>query len=264
MSIDLSKLSAPFPAEDIEWRVARAGVGGKGIYCRVLAYITNRAIMSRLDDVCGPENWRNEEPRILTINGKAAFAVGISIRLPVDHDQASEFPGAAFEWITKWDTAEPTNIEPAKGGFSGAMKRAGAQWGIGRYLYSLDEAFAEVSENDPGVRGWHYAKLPKEGGSYYWKEPTLPGWALPKEKESEVNKDDLNKLKRAWKDKFAPDSRDPKSLSDGFTRFVESLCGNFPINEFTCWTREAWDKCMKSIRETTDANGISSDVPFTE
>jgi hypothetical protein len=253
--IDLSKLSAPFPASDIEWRVSRAGLGGKGIYCRVLAYLTARAIQARLDDVCGPENWRVEEPRILSINGKTAFAVGISIRV-MDEVNAMQ------EWVTKWDVAEPTSIEPAKGGFSGAMKRAGAQWGIGRYLYALDEAFAEVSEQDPGVRGWHYAKLPKEGGAYYWKEPTLPGWALPKEKEAEVKPDDLNKLKRAWMEKFSPERRDPKSLSEGFTRFVESICGEFPINDSSSWIRESWNKCMERINATDDPAGLSPDVPF--
>lgn len=259
--IDLSKLSEPFPAEDIEWRVSRAGLGGRsGIYCRVLAYITARAIQQRLDDVCGPENWRVEEPRILTINGKSAFAVGISILLGYGNS------GSIYEWTTKWDVSEPTNIEAAKGGFSGAMKRAGAQWGIGRYLYHLDEAYAEVSENDPGVRGWHYAKLSEKqgGGTYYWKPPALPGWALPKEPDSEVSQDELNDLKRHWKDKFAPDSKDRKSLTEGFTRFVESVCGQFPVADHTTWTRDALERCEKRINETTDPGGVSSDVPFEE
>ena len=47
MTIDLSKLALPFPHDDIEFRVSRAGMGGKGIYCRVLAYITARAIRGR-------------------------------------------------------------------------------------------------------------------------------------------------------------------------------------------------------------------------
>jgi hypothetical protein len=262
MSIDLSKLREPFPAEDIEWRVSRAGVGGKqGIYCRVLAYITARAIQARLDDVCGPENWRVEEPRVISVNGKSAFAVGISIYV---ERFATLTVDSSHEWITKWDTAEPTNIEPAKGGFSGAMKRAGAQWGIGRYLYHLDEAFAETAEQDPGVRGWHYAKLPKEGGAYYWKEPTLPAWALPKEKEAEVSANDLNALKKAWKDKFAPGDSNRKSLTEGFTRFVESVCGVFPIADHTTWTRDAMVRCQARIFETTEPGGVSADVPFEE
>jgi hypothetical protein len=58
--MDLSKLRDPFPAEDVEWRVGRAGKNDSGVWAMCLAYITNRAIMDRLDSVCGPENWRNE------------------------------------------------------------------------------------------------------------------------------------------------------------------------------------------------------------
>jgi len=250
MSIDLSKLADPFPPDDIEWRVSRAGMGQQGIYCHCLAYITARAIQSRLDDVCGPEGWRNETPRLVEFQvGKFAFVGGIS--LWVDE-----------EWITKWDVAEPTNIEPAKGGFSGAMKRAGAQWGIGRYLYHLDETFAEVSEQ--GGRGWNWAKLPeKAGGStYYWKPPSLPAWALPKEAEHEITLAELNDLKRAWREKFAADVKNPADLREGFTRFVTSIVGEFPHSDYTCWTRDAWERCTKRIEETKEPNGVSPDVPF--
>ena len=249
---DLSKLALPFPAEDIEWRVSRAGNGQKGIYCNVLAYITARAIQSRLDAVCGPANWRNEEPRLVEFQvGKFAFACGISILI-------------SGEWVTKWDVAEPTNVEPAKGGFSGAMKRAGAQWGIGRYLYHLDETFAEVSES--GAKGWNWAKLPEKqgGGTYYWKAPSLPAWALPKEPEHEISEGDLNKLKVAWKDKFAPDSTNPAELREGFSRFIVSVVGEFPHSDYTCWTRDAYDKCLKRLDATTESGGVSSDVPFEE
>jgi len=250
MGIDLAKLAEPFPLEDIEWRVSRAGRGHNGVFCLVLAYITARAIQKRLDDVCGPGNWRNEQPHILAVNDKAAFAGGISIRIG--------------EWVTKWDVAEPTNIEPAKGGFSGAMKRAGSQWGIGRYLYHLDETFAEVSETQPN-RQWEYAKLPEKhgGGVYYWKAPSLPAWALPKEPEHEVSKAELTELKKAWQAKFAPDNEDPKEIWEGFVRFVHTVVGEgFPVSDFTCWTQLALKQCQERIDATTDPNGPDSDVPF--
>lgn len=251
---NLSKLSAPFAPEDTEWRVARAGMGGKGIFCLVVAYITARAIQNRLDDVCGPENWKVEEPLIIALNGKSAVAVGISIRINA-------------EWVTKWDVAEPTNIEPAKGGFSGAMKRAGAQWGIGRYLYYLDETFAEVSETAVhGSRSWHYAKLPEKNGgaAYYWKAPGLPAWALPKEKELEITEADLGELKRKWRLKFAAQTKNPSDLRDGFARFAVSVVGEFPTADHACWTRDALERCEKRIAETKEPNGVSSDVPFEE
>lgn len=251
--IDLAKLSEPFPLDDIEWRVSRSGMGPKGVFCMVLAYCTARAIQNRLDDVCGPENWSLQPPQVIEINGKAALSCGLSIRID-------------GEWVTKWDVSEPTNIEPAKGGWSGAMKRAGAQWGIGRYLYYLDETFAEVSETQPfGVgRTWNYAKLSdKHGGVvYYWKTPGLPAWALPKDPEHEITEAELTALKKAWRDKFAEGVKSPKDLREGFATFVGSIAGEFPLSDYTCWTRDALDKCFTRIEATTDPNGITPDVPF--
>jgi hypothetical protein len=248
MSIDLSRLSEPFPADDIEWRVSRAGVSRGKVWCFVLAYLTARAIQERLDAVCGPENWRLEEPRILDVGGKPAFACGISIRV-------------GDEWVTKWDVSEPTSVEPAKGGWSGAMKRAGAQWGIGRYLYHLTEHFADVADEEP-ERGdkanWNYAKIKQDGTVYYWRAPRLPGWALPKEHPVSANA--LSSLKHEWRDKFYPEG---KEVPEGaFTAFVHKHCGEFPVADNTCWRIEALETCQEVIRKTTDPSGPDSDVPF--
>lgn len=59
------------------------------------------------------------------------------------------------------------------------MKRAAVQWGIGRYLYNLDVVYVETSATRKA--DWHSAKT-KEKDSFWWKQPFLPAWALPKEK----------------------------------------------------------------------------------
>ena len=252
--MDLKRLAEPFPAGDIEWRVARAGLKKDGtVFCLVLAYITARAIANRLDAVCGAENWRNTPMTVHELRpGIVAMQVGISIRVGDD-------------WITKYDVSEPTNIEPAKGGFSGAMKRAGAAWGVARYLYWLTETFAETSES--GGKGWEYAKLPdKLGGQiYYWKPPQLPAWALPPESESEkpVAPEQVTMLKKVWMQKFAPKEKNKQALATGFTQFVHSIVGEFPIDNPSCWTQPILQSCLDRINATTDATGPSADVPFT-
>jgi len=259
--MNLNDLSLPFPAEDIEWRVSRAGMGQGGLYCFVLAYITARAIQKRLDDVCDPANWRLEPPQMLDVGGKPAFACGLSIR-------ANEANDPYQQWVTKWDVCEPTNIEPAKGGWSGAMKRAGAQWGIGRYLYRLDETFAEIAEQQPpnSSRQWRWAKLSEKqgGGAYWWKPPGLPAWAIPVDPEHEISESELNELKKAWKQKFAAGGQNPSGMREGFTRFVQSICGEFPVSDHTCWTRDALTKCSERLAQDNGAEGIDSDVPFSE
>ena len=159
--MNLKKLSDPFPASDVEWRVQSSGVKGDQVWARVLAYITNRAIMERLDEVCGPENWRNEYKH----GPDGAVLCGLSIRCLAPEEGNDG-------WVTKWDGAENTDIEAVKGGLSNAMKRAGVQWGIGRYLYQLEEGFANCAG------GPHFGKT-KDGTTFRWTPPALPLWALP-------------------------------------------------------------------------------------
>jgi hypothetical protein len=159
--MDLARLRDPFAPEDIEWRVQTAGEKNGRPWARVLAYVTNRAIMDRLDEVAGPGNWRNEyQP------GPAGGVVcGLSVRVP-------RADGA--EWVTKWDGAENSDVEPVKGGLSNAMKRAAVQWGIGRYLYDLDEGWATVTDNG------RFSAKTKEGKWFKWDPPELPTWAIPR------------------------------------------------------------------------------------
>ena len=161
----LAKLREPFPAADIEWRVQQAGKKRDGgYYAMVLAYVTNRAIMERLDEICGPENWRNEFRKA----PEGGILCGLSVRV-------------GDEWITKWDGAANTDIEAVKGGLSGAMKRAGVQWGIGRYLYNLDEDWARI--HDRGSQRFsgnvNVSGGKKERATFKWDPPVLPDEFLP-------------------------------------------------------------------------------------
>jgi hypothetical protein len=163
--MNIQDLSNHFDPVDIEWRTQQCGWKDGKPWAMVLAYITNRAIMDRLDEVCTPFGWQNE----FRIDSDGAIMCGISI-----HSENG--------WITKWDGADATDIEAIKGGRSNAMKRAGVQWGIGRYLYNLDVTFAEISMDWPPKEEkplWtkHYDK--KEKKAFFWKKPNLPTWAQP-------------------------------------------------------------------------------------
>lgn len=142
----MKKLQEPFDPQDIEWRVgSTSGDKTKGI---ALAYVTNRAIMNRLDELFGPFGWRNEFKEWKN-NSQLC---GISIKFE-------------NEWITKWDGADDSQTEAVKGGLSDAMKRAGYQWGIGRYLYNLENQWVPIKA---------------QGRSFVLAtEPRLPQWALP-------------------------------------------------------------------------------------
>jgi hypothetical protein len=144
-------LAAPFPAEDIEWRAG--ATNADKTKALALAYLTARAVMDRLDEVVGPENWKDEYHP----GPDGGVVCKLSIRLKVD---------GLPEWIAKEDGAENTDFEEVKGGLSSALKRAGVKWGIGRYLYGLEGKWVASEQ---------------KGKTVVLKEtPKLPAWALPK------------------------------------------------------------------------------------
>ena len=112
-------LCAPFAAEEIDWRVgSTTGDKSKGM---ALAYIDARAVMDRLDGVCGPENWACN----YSAGAGASIVCNLGIRMPTG------------EWVWKADGAGATDVEGEKGMLSDALKRAAVRWGVGRYLYEM-------------------------------------------------------------------------------------------------------------------------------
>jgi len=217
--VELSRLDEPFPPEDIEWRVQQCGIAGSGkAWAMVLAYVTNRAIMKRLDDVCGKENWKNE----FLPGPDGGVMCGISIRIE-------------NEWITKWDGAEKTQVEAVKGGMSGSMKRAAVQWGIGRYLYALEENFADASDKEQ--KGWNRASFKDKQSNQFkklwWKTPTLPSWALPPKSETQPEN--------------APEENNEQATPDDIlAEFTEKAAACKSINALKDIYKPAWNAMASS------------------
>ena len=169
--IDLAKLSAPFSPDQIDWRVG--STNSEKTRGMALAYIDSRAVMDRLDDVCGVGNWGCSYTGIG--NDKTCCSIGIlvarefkTVLLPTDRT-----PIAAAEWVWKADGAGDTDFEAAKGAFSDSFKRAAVKWGIGRYLYGLDSPWVEIEPMGKSyrIKTSEYAKLravlPKSHGNFH-------------------------------------------------------------------------------------------------
>lgn len=112
-------LAKRFAREDIYWRPQGGVYSGKVM---ALAYLDARAVMDRLDDVVGPENWGDSY--FETPSGRIICALTVN-------------------GVTKSDGAGDTAVEGEKGAISDAFKRAAVKFGIGRYLYS-DEDLKKV------------------------------------------------------------------------------------------------------------------------
>jgi hypothetical protein len=128
------KLSAPFPTALINWRVGptneRWRKEGDQLRGQPLCYIDARAVMDRLDSVCGPANWCcNYTPGV-----GSSIVCNIGLFFPVmAADQQ-----VGHQWIFKADGAGATDMEADKGALSDAFKRSAVRWGIGRYLYDIE------------------------------------------------------------------------------------------------------------------------------
>jgi hypothetical protein len=210
----MQKLQAPFPPEDIEWRVGSTNADKtKGL---ALAYVTNRAIQNRLDEVFGVFGWRNE---FREWKGSSQIC-GISI-----YNNG--------EWITKWDGADDSNMEATKGGLSDAMKRAGYQWGIGRYLYKLPDFW-----------------MPLKNGKYLDGEPNLPLWALPSgyvqkpQNPPQGNKPVGNDNNSPKPQQAAKNDSTPSDIEKRASKIYFTMTGNkegqlgWPLDQYKQWLKD--------------------------
>lgn len=132
----MAGLKAPFKPEDIEWKPQSATERNGQISVLVVPYLNARAIMDRLDEVCGPM-WKSEYEQ-MSLNTSKGVKEGFSCRLAIKIGE---------EWISRVDGAEVSDIESIKGGHSNALKRAAVQWGIGRYLYDLPNFWVPVKKH---------------------------------------------------------------------------------------------------------------------
>lgn len=143
----IKRLHEPFSAKEIEWKIQVTAQDKKrGM---AVAYMDARAVQKRLDEVVGAFNWKN----VYSLWHDNAQICGISI-----------FNDDRSEWITKFDGAENSDIEPIKGGLSDSFKRAATVWGIGRYLYEMEGVWVEIEPKGKSfaIKQNQYDKLENE------------------------------------------------------------------------------------------------------
>lgn len=109
-----------------KWRVQSYSKNKPSAQC--VAYIDARQVASILDEVVGAGNWQVDYK---TVNDLLFAGIGIKIE---------------GDWIWKWDTGSETQVEKDKGHVSDSFKRAGVQWGIGRFLYDMEIQYVKANE----------------------------------------------------------------------------------------------------------------------
>lgn len=113
-------------------------------------YCDMRVYFARLDKICGPENWSHT----LTLSERGAVCA-LTI-FGVTKSAAGDYPR---------DTSDENAATSAE---SQAFKRACSAFGLGRYLYSLPQIWADYDQKTKqivdasGVVARMYASLPKD------------------------------------------------------------------------------------------------------
>lgn len=122
----ISILTQPLTADEIEWKI----IAAKG-NTTLAPYIDARAVMAQLDQAFGPFGWQVRYAPA-QVGSEHGVIASIAIKNP-----------ETGEWVEKQDGSGASDMEPFKGGISGALKRAATAWGIGRELYTYPRVIVE-------------------------------------------------------------------------------------------------------------------------
>lgn len=140
-------LKQPFAWEEID--VKPQSTNRDKTSALAVAYFDARAVMERLDNVLGPENWKAEYREVHLPKGE----LGIICRLTVFHEGRE---------VVREDGSDLSDIEPLKGGISGALKRAFSALG-NRSLYQTDLGWHGIDtydgKNGPQFKAWKKESL---------------------------------------------------------------------------------------------------------
>lgn len=232
----ITALQAPFPPNEIEWRVGSTSSDkSKGL---ALAYLTARHIMDRLDETVGCTNWQDR----YEFHG-ARTVCYLSVRID-------------GEWITKADGAGDSDVEAEKGAISDALKRAAVKFGIGRYLYDLGNTWVELDQNRR-IKNDQYHKLEKalndliNGGLVPARTPKVRTVAEEKAKYEEL-KAEMHQISADGSKALTKWVNDPSVLAD-----INSLerYGNELKKEF----KDLHTLASKSEKEKVDPGYVAPD-----
>lgn len=152
------QLKAYFRENEIEWVPLVKSPSNKKI--KLLPRIKRHCIITRLDEVFGQDNWKDEYEAI----GEIAVLCRLSVRIQ-------------GEWIVKSDGAERDKQEDV---LVAAFRKAAEKWGIGLYLNEIQEEIRIVPIDEGGSRYF------KSGSMWYrYNNPILDYFWLPEIEETE-------------------------------------------------------------------------------
>jgi hypothetical protein len=131
-----ARLSAPFAAHEVKWKVQAV----KGNRAMIVPYVDARVVAERLDEVFGVGGWEEETMPLPDGSAHCKLSVWIDSRKVCRSDVGSP-------------SEQPDAGDRLKASFSDALKRAAVKFGVGRYLYTLPKQWVEYSPERRQVVG---------------------------------------------------------------------------------------------------------------
>lgn len=226
------ELRKPFPASEVKWRAQqirkkfKKDEKEKDKYEAImLAYIDARAVMDRLDEAVGVNNWQST----FTETDKGRVLCSLSIKF-------------GDEWVTKTDGAGDTGTEGEKGAISDALKRAAVNFGINRAMYNFGDTRVElqpkdvtINRNGKPIHKWGAAKLSEKCRLPDWYSELLkqkpeqqnviqqPVQEVVKQHSEEEVQKKWDEMLVSLKETFAHDKEDYKSRYNTIQRTLEKM-----------------------------------------
>jgi len=178
-------LKEPFNPQLVKWRITQKS--NKTRKVKVAPYIDSRAIMARLDDVCGFMGWSD---RINVSDGYVLCTITLS---SADGNQIKEVEDGAGAPVIDFSNENDVKMSDMKkkGAISDAFKRAAVKLGVGRYLYEVPAVWVPM-KNDYGD----------------FDPPSLPDFALPgnvKKKPDTVMDKQFDEAESNWEQEPPPE-----------------------------------------------------------
>jgi hypothetical protein len=154
-SVIQKKLADPFKPQQLGWK-AQVTTQDKA-RCLAVPYIDARDVMGRLNEVLGIGGWQDEYEVLPGGSVVCTLTVHLDGRSVSRSDVGSP-------------SEQPDAGDKLKAAFSDALKRAAVKFGVGRYLYYLDQFWVAYDAQ---------RKQPDDKAAL----KMLPAWAMPAAEE---------------------------------------------------------------------------------
>lgn len=251
-------LCRPFPMSKIKFKPQMVFERDGAHSALVSFYLSKEAVEERLDEVFGPGGWQTE---ITPLFDKKAVIITLSVYI--------EGRG----WIKRSDiggeSKQPDEGNRQKAAVTYAMRRVGAQLGIGRYLSEVTGVFHKVilqggdknrarfpADNPPRLPDKYLPEDERGKGKFQQQPQQAPQQQQPQQQPQQAQQHkNIKPVSQQWRDYFLAEFKgaaNPAELATARARLTDTVKANL-TDEIIQELREAYAAADKRLKEPQPA-----------